>query len=741
MYGGKIKSTFLALNLVFLLSLQGTGQELWHIQKLKGTIDFDGLPFEKAWENIKPFPMVMQQPNYGNQPSEKTEIRLTYDDRYIYVSGRMYDREPSKIQATTKKRDEFTTNSDGFGILFDNFNDKQNALAFSTTPSGNRTDFTIFNDAHGRPDRMPFNMSWNTFWDVKTVRDDRGWFAEIRIPLSSLRFQTINNETIMGITVWRWLPHKNEVSSSPGIDPKYGSFAMMKPSLARGVVFEGLKNRKPLYIAPYVLGGITQTHELNTDETGYVKNNTPQLTGGLDVKYGLSSKLTLDLTVNTDFAQVEADDQKVNLTRFSLFFPEKRLFFQERSSLFSFSLGGPNNVFYSRRIGIDNGEPVQIYGGARLVGRLGKWDMGFLDMQTAPHQDLSSENFGVFRAKRQIINPNSFIGGIFTSRLGTDGTYNNVYGLDGFIRVFGDDYMTIRWAQSFESDSANNPFSMAPTRLRFQWQRRSVKGLGYSFTYSYSGNSYHPGIGFEMRDKYYLLYGQVLYGWLPGEEASLFSHKITLRSMNFFRLDNSLETSNTSLGWNFQAKSFYSGDFSVVYNYESLRDTFRISDDAGVPAGNYNFFNLKGMFSTPMNHLFFILNNFEMGQFYDGSRISFMIAPTWNVSSNLNLSGTYQINRVWFPGRSQNYLAHLAGFKVLYMLNTKLSLNSFIQYNSRSGDVLGNIRFRYNPREGNDLYIVYNDDINSDLTREIPNLPRSNGRTIVLKYTYTFNVQ
>jgi len=449
----------------------------------------------------------------------------------------------------------------------------------------------------------------------------------------------------------------------------------------------------------------------------------------------------MDLTLNTDFAQVEADDQKVNLTRFSLFFPEKRLFFQEQASIFSFNLGGPNNLFYSRRIGIYEGEPIKIYAGARLVGRVGKWDMGFLDMQAAPHKDLPSENFGVLRMKRQVFNPNSFVGGIFTSRVGMNGNYNYVYGVDGFFRVFGDDYMDIKWAQSFETDSTNNPFSLQPARIRFSWQRRSVKGLGYDLSYSYAGESYHPGIGFEMREKYFMLIGQLLYGWIPGEKSSLFSHKITLRSINFFRLDGSLDTGNESVGWNFQAKSFLSGDFSINYNFESLRDTFFISHEVGVPAKDYRFWNFKGLLSTPRNRMFFVMNNFEAGQFYDGARISYTIMPTWNVSSSLNLSGTYQINSVWFPLRKQNYFSQLAGIKILYMLNTKLSLNSFIQYNSTTGTILGNIRFRYNPREGNDLYIVYNDDMNTDLYREIPTLPRSNSHTIVLKYTYTFNVQ
>ncbi len=238
-----------------------------------------------------------------------------------------------------------------------------------------------------------------------------------------------------------------------------------------------------------------------------------------------------------------------------------------------------------------------------------------------------------------------------------------------------------------------------------------------------------------------MLIGQVFYGWIPGESSPLFTHKLTFRSINFFGLDGSLETGNESMGWSFQAKSSLSGNFSINYNIESLQDTFFISEDIAIPVNNYRFWSFKGLLSTPMNHLFYVINNLEAGQFYDGMRISYTFMPTWNVSSSLNLSATYQINKAWFPIRNQDYLSQLAGVKILYMLNTKLSLNSFIQYNSTTGTVLGNIRFRYNPREGNDLYIVYNDDMNTDLYHEVPVLPRSNFHTIILKYTYTFNVQ
>ena len=332
------------------------------------------------------------------------------------------------------------------------------------------------------------------------------------------------------------------------------------------------------------------------------------------------------------------------------------------------------------------------------------------------------------------------MGGMFTSRTGMNGNYNIAYGLDGVIRVFGDDYMTLRIAQSLEKDSINNPFSLDPTRLRFQWERRSIKGLGYRFSYSYAGESYSPGIGFEMKKKFSLIFGQLFYGWLPGENSKLFSHQILFRTMNFFRLDGSPETLEESLGWNFQTKSYMSGNFSLQYHYESLREPFYLSDDVFVPEGTYRFFSGQILFSTPQNNMFYAMNTIDAGSFYDGTRISWKILPTWNASSFLNLSGSYQINRVWFPAREQYYISQLVGVKVLLMFSTKLSLNAYIQYNSLAGALVDNIRFRYNPREGNDLYIVYNDDLNTDLYREIPTLPRSNSRTFVIKYTYTFNV-
>jgi len=333
--------------------------DLLVMPRIRSPITLDGLSNEPAWEGIKTLPMVMHSPNFGTAPSELTEVLVAFDDDFLYVAGRLYDREPSKIQANSKQRDSTDPSSEWFGIVIDSFNDKENALAFFTTPSGLRWDAAVLNDAQ---EPVPFNLSWNTFWDVATSQNNEGWFAEMRIPFSSLRFQDKNGRVVMGIILRRYIARKSEHITFPKIPPNWGFYSFFKPSQAQEFVLEGVYSRKPLYVAPYLLGGFGYYSELNEDETVYQRVKNLEHEGGLDVKYGLTSNITLDITLNTDFAQVEADDQQINLTRFSLFFPEKRLFFQERSSNFDFNFetSEPNRLFYSRRIGIHEGELVWI---------------------------------------------------------------------------------------------------------------------------------------------------------------------------------------------------------------------------------------------------------------------------------------------------------------------------------------------------------------------------------------------
>jgi hypothetical protein len=719
------------------------------IQRLVGPVVFDGLSNEEAWKDIPVFSMTMMLPNYGFPPSEKTEVLVGFDDEFLWVAGRLYDREPAKIRATSKKRDLQEPNSDFFAVIFDTFNDKENALGFSTTPAGPRWDAAIYHDAESSmPMEEPFNLSWNTFWDLRVVVNDQGWFVEMQIPLSSLRFQDKEGQVIMGFTAYRWIARKNENDVFPAIYPKWGFASAFKPSQAQEVSFQGLRSRNPLYVTPYILAGTGYSYDLNFEETEYVYSKAPPAEIGLDVKYGMSSNLTADITVNPDFAQVEADDQQVNLTRYSLFFPEKRLFFQERASVFDFSFGAYNRLFYSRRIGLYEDEEegishvVPIYGGVRMIGRAGSWDLGFMDMQTAPYEEkaVPSENFGVIRLRRRVLNPYSYLGGMITSRIGADGSYNEAYGFDGILRVSGDNYLSFAWAQTFENGRKNNPVSLDPTRLRIAYERRTQKGVGAYIGLSRAGKDYVPGMGFEMREDFIASRGEILYGWIPGEESSLQSYSVRAEGMISLRNeDYSIESAELGPGVELMTKSGWGGRLSYQFRRESLKELVEFSDEVNVPPGEYAFSGFRGFFHAPMGGLLGAMSMVEIGSFYDGWKTTLSIMPTWSVLPDLSLSGQYEFNWVKFPERDQDLIAHLVQVKLLATLSTKFSILTFVQYNGAEDLVVGNVRFRYNPREGNDLYLVFNEVLNTDRPGKIPYPPLSSGRALLLKYSYTFD--
>lgn len=728
-----------AILILVLLVISGKcfSSEKLKLQRLTEKVQFDGKPNEIAWQVIDTLPVTMHSPVFNGDLTERTIIRIAYDDEFLWVSGKLLINNPLDIRATSKKRDELSANSDFFGVVIDTYNDNENALGFFTTPTGLRLDAAISDDASSED---PLNPDWNTFWDVKTVRDDKGWYCEIRIPFSSLRFQSNDGITEMGLISWRWSAHNNENVTFPSIDPKHGMWATWKPSLAQKVIFENVKPLKPVYFSPYVLAGYTNENSLNEEETEYVneKEFTRELGG--DLKYSITSNLTLDLTVNTDFAQVEADDQQINLTRFSLFFPEKRMFFQERASIFNFNLGGPNNLFYSRRIGLDDdGNKVRIFGGARMYGRVGKWDLGFLNMQTAKTNDVVSENFGVLRLRRQVINSNSYVGGMLTTRIGTNGNYNTSYGFDGIFRVFGDDYVDIKFAQTYETGVNSKFASLSPTRMRIDWERRSQKGLGYNFSASHSGENFNPGLGFEIRDNYRAYRGQVQWGWLPAEQSKLFSHNMNFEALNFYSsITNDLESSSMGPGWQFQTRNFFMGQFQFKRMIENIDEEFSFTDDVDVPAGSYEFYGIEAMGITPMTKKVYAEITCEGGQFYDGNQMSIMVSPYMNLSSSILISGTYRFDAINFSERNQEMTNHIARVKLQYMHSTKLSASTFVQYNTLDAAFVGNFRLRYNPREGNDFYIVFNEIRNLKPELKTPRLPELANRTLLLKYTHTF---
>lgn len=737
-----ISVIFFLLNYSFCYSQKNNAIDTWEVPfkvtRINDKIDFDGVPDELFWEGIENLSFTMYTPNFGKAPTEKAIVKMAYDDRYFYVSAWLYYKNLDDIRGIGKKRDYRSFSTDWLGVLLDSFNDKENAFLFYTNINAVRLDGSVKNDLINNSD---LNFNWNTFWDVKTVRHNNGWSAEIRIPFSSLRFQITNNKTQMGILLLRSVVAKQETTTWPKVSKLIYPF--WKPSLCKVIEFEGLRPQNPLYITPYATAGAGQISKLNENATKYKTETTFKKDIGLDIKYGLTNNLTADITINTDFAQVEADNQMINLSRLSLYFPENRDFFQEKSDVFDFSLSGYNNLFYSRRIGLYKGFPVRIYGGLRLTGRIGKWDVGFLDMQTAKFEENPSENFGVVRFKRSMPISNSYVGSMVTSRLGMNGSYNFAYGIDGRFRLLGDEYLTLKWAQSFQNNYSNNIFDPKQGRFVFNWERRKEVGFNYDLNYSWAGKNFNPGIGFEMKQDFHGPRASLKYGWMPTDgDAYLRLHKISLSSFVWWNTGTwEHETTNSEIMWDFDSKNglLDKGYIGINRLHETLsKDLIIGNNQSTIPKGEYFFTNLNLGFETSKAHPLSTVIKLLWGQFYDGKRFSFYIMPDLKIGSGFEISPSYNFDRCIFPERNNKFNNHIMRLDGLMSFTSKISASAFIQFNTAIDMVISNIRFRYNPREGNDLYIVYDQRINTDRSRIIPKLPFSAGNTILLKYTYTF---
>ena len=728
--------------LLFIFNFKSTAQinEPYEIPRINGKVNLDGLSNEPAWNGIKPIILTQHSPNFDKEPSEKTEVLIAYDNEYLYVAGRLYDKEPQNILVNSKLRDSPDPSNDWWGITIDSYNDKSNGLSFFTTPTGLRWDAAVSNDGQGS---NPLNVDWNTYWDAAAILTDDGWFAEFRIPFSSLRFQNINGKVVMGIITWRKISRKNETEIFPPITNDWGFYSIFKVSMAKEISFEGIIPQKSIYILPYVLGGSGFSYSLNNLGSNYNIINASQYHAGLDAKYGITNNLTLDLTINPDFAQVEADDQQINLTRYSLFFPEKRQFFQERSSIFDFKFEQSldNRLFYSRKIGTFNGELVQIYGGARLAGRTGPWDIGLLNMQTAPIDTLTSQNYGLLRVKRQIFNENSYLGGIITNVQGYNGYFNKSYGIDGDIKLIDDNFFQFKWAQTFENGKENKVLSLNPARLYINLQNRSIKGITGGWSFSRSGKDYNPAMGFEMANDYYRTSAGFSYGFFPDSGSALYYISPYLNSNILINNSDGVTQSFIYYGGSeFQTKSGWYTNFQIEQHYENLPRILYLSNNIFVPTGKYKSFNIYGSVNTPSGGPLSLYFAYTAGSFYDGNRLTLEFDPAWHVSSSIDLSGAYQYNRLSFPSRSQELIANILRMKIVFMLNTKFSVSSFIQLNTQDKEIIDNFRLRFNPSEGTDFYLVYNDVINTSRYNLVPVSPFFNSRAILLKFTYSFGI-
>ena len=703
--------------------------------RLTEPLEIDGVLDETMYSTVESFSgFIQQSPDEGAPATERTEAWVFFDDNNIYVSARLWDSAPeSQWVANEMQRDSFQLiNNERFSVAFDTFYDRRNNVAFMVNPIGGFLDQEITDES--RP-----NTDWNAVWDVRTGRFNGGWTAEMEIPFKSLRFSPGTSQ-IWGIQMGRRIRWKNESSYLTAI-PISGGPGLFRTSAA--ATLTGLRvpsrNRR-LEIKPYAIGSLATDRNASPAITNELDGNA-----GVDLKYGVTQNLTADFTYNTDFAQVEVDEQQVNLTRFSLFFPEKREFFLESRGTFDFGqgfrfgngggrrgggfFGGGDapTVFFSRRIGLQGGQTVPILGGGRLTGKAGDFTIGALNIQTddALSGAAASTNFTVMRIKRDIFR-RSRIGGIFTGRsVSTKGPgTNQVYGLDAAFSFYDNVNFNGYYAKSQTSGLVGDDESY---QAAFTYN-----GDLYAFQFDHLlvGDNFNPEIGFMRRDDFRRTYTAAQYSPRPQ----------SLDAIRQFTWGASLDYITTVAGQletrisqgRFQAELENSDriNFDAQKSYERLHQPFRVASDVAIPIGGYNFDDYFVSYSLGQQRRVAGTVSLQRGEFFSGDitavgyrqgRIE--ITPAFSVTPGIS------INKIDLPqGR---FTTKLVTSRLTYTLTPRMFFGGLLQYNSSTNLLNSNLRLRWEYQPGSELFVVYNDVRDTELR----NNPLLQNRAFIIKFT------
>jgi hypothetical protein len=710
------------------------------IARTSGPVVLDGLSHEPAWQQATSLPFIVFEPVWGQAPTENTEMLLAYDDEFLYVAGRCHTRDSATIVARNLVRDGWR-GDDWMTVHIDSRYDKQNAFVFSIYPLGSRYDMATGNDAI-ELGNATFNPAFNMIWEGRSVVNRGGWFFELKIPLYNLRFKPApDGKILMGISATRAIQHKQEYHQFPAV-PQNAVEPIMKPSLKGPVVFEQLRRPRLFWLTPYAL--LSRTRRPGHLGSGAIVQHKPQL--GLDVKMGVSPYLTLDLTVNPDFSQVEADDQLVNLTRFSLFFPERRLFFQEQAGLFEFNLGGSSQLFYSRRIGINNGQLADVYGGARLTGKLGRHtDLGWLNLQAAPTWPNDStrqptENFGALRLRRKILNDRSFVGLMFTNR-NRASQQNYALGLDALLNPVGAHYLLLNAATTLgQTAGRGSPSGLAASRFSVLWETRRTDKFHHKLGYIYSGRDFDPQVGFVDRSNFHNYWGSLSYGKFAKQRKGRFQYKrVTPLNFDTYQNAQTLQWETAQVGSALRLLTFKATEWTanLTYNYEFLSGPLDFGNGVVIGPGTYQFMEFRAGFTPPRFRSIRLPVRLAEGSFYGGRRFNFNVRPVFNVGRHWEFQLAYDFTYLRFAERNLYAPIHLARLQVNFALDLHLSVNWICQYNSNANRLFNNLRLRYNFKDGHDLYMVWNEDFASQ--RQADQALPSGNQTLVVKYSYTFD--
>ena len=706
------------------ISRDESGHATLRAVRLTAPFRLDGKLDEAVYRELRPASdFVQEEPKLGAPATEKTEIWIFFDDDNVYVGARMWESQPERMVVNEMRKDSANVfQNENLTMVFDTFYDRRNGVGFVINPIGGRQDGQITNER--------WNRDWNTVFDFGVGKFDGGWTAELAIPFKSLRYRP-GAAQIWGINARRVSKWKNEFSNLVLVPNSGVGSGVYRMSVAATLV--GLQvppGSKNLEIKPYAISN------LKTD-----RNATPRIANdlsgdvGVDVKYGITQNLIADFTYNTDFAQVEADEQQVNLTRFSLFFPEKREFFLENPGLFTFggigtvNQGQPTSdapmLFYSRRIGLNQGRIVPLAAGGRLIGRLGRYTLGLVNIQTGEEtvSKSRSTNFSVVRFKRDVWRRSS-IGLIATGRSVTmsGAGSNSVYGVDGVFSFFENVDFNTYWARTRTTGRAGDDASY---RTSFVY---GADRYGVELERLVVGANFNPEVGFVRRYDMRRSSGQLRFSPRPQSSRVVRKYSWT-GSLDYTENGTGrLETREAEgqFGIEFQNSDRFNATY--VDAYELLPRPFRIAPGIVVPVGGYDSGKVRVSFSLGTQRVVSSNMSFEYGTFYSGHRT----AAAFNngrvkISSQFSVEPTYSINRVRLVEGS--FTTHLAGSRITYSMTPLMFASALLQYNSTNHTVSTNARLRWEYRPGSELFVVYNEERDT----VAPRFPGLSNRSFIVK--------
>jgi hypothetical protein len=684
---------------------------------------------DPAWTAVPALSGFWQiAPDAGAPASQPTEVRILYTDDTLYFGVVCHDREPGGIVVNESRRDSELTDTDSFQIILDTYRDRQNGFVFGTNPAGLEYDGQVTNEGEGGgvtpglgSSLGGFNKNWDASWTVRTRTGDFGWSAEFAIPFSTLRYDR-SKAPVWGLNFQRNIRRRNEQSFWAPLPRQYDLFRLSRAGSLAGLEPPRQRNLK---LSPYALGSVSES-----PATG-VPRDTQGEVGG-EVKWSVTPSLALDATVNTDFAQVEVDEQQINLDRFNLFYPEKRPFFLENAGFFTLGTPGEVDLFFSRRIGIGPaGEIVPILGGARLSGKAKGWNVGLVDMQTRSIEGVPASNFAAARVSRELPN-RSRVGAIFVNRSGTGGTAppdddNQTYGADA------------RWGIGRYGALEGYAAKTRTPGLRGSDHAYNVQAslnapawdLFAGFTEV--GENFNPEVGFLRRSGYRKPEGLVMYRYRPNDFLGLLELRPHVSYRGFFKPDGFQESGFLHMDNHFEWKSGWELHTGVNLTREGVLKAFEIYPDVTVAPGTYDNAEVMLVGITNQGAPLSLEARLTAGGFFGGSRVSTTAALRGRVGESFNAYVDLSRNDVSLP--EGHFVTNLLKLRLSYSFTPRLYLQALVQFNDVIDNWSTNLRLGWLQTANTGLFVVYNE--NRDPTSGGSGL---RDRSFTIKYSRTFDL-